>query len=139
MVEQCPALKKRIKPVMSVKRLVCGVVLPVTVLLHRAEHIPDDGLLPREQFKGLPPPFPLGMFQGADGEIGHPHGDRHGGFCRILSGICAVEGSRGIHHTARHYRKDALRLLAAGAAGLHRTDLLPAASSDFPFFLGIST
>ena len=28
---------------------------------------------------------------GADGEAGHPHGNRHGGIRRILPGVCQME------------------------------------------------
>ena len=34
-----------------------------------------------------------------------------------------MEGGRGVHHPARHYRQDPVRVLAAGAAGFHRPDL----------------
>ena len=34
-----------------------------------------------------------------------------------------MEGGRGVHHPARHYRQDPVRVLAAGAAGVHRPDL----------------
>lgn len=55
----------------------------------------------------------------------HRHPDRsgHGGLCRLLSGVCPMEGGRGVHHPARHYRQDPVRVLAAGAAGVHRPDL----------------
>ena len=36
---------------------------------------------------------------------------------------CPMEGGRGVHHPARHYRQDPVRVLAAGAAGVHRPDL----------------
>ena len=49
--------------------------------------------------------------------------DRHGGIRGILPGVCQMERGGGIHHPARHHRKDALRLLAAGPAGIHRADL----------------
>ena len=42
---------------------------------------------------------------------------------KAAPGVCQMERGRGIHHPARHHCKDTFRLLAAGAAGLHRPDL----------------
>ena len=62
---------------------------------------------------------------GVDAEAMDRHPDRsgHGGLCRLLSGVCPMEGGRGVHYPARHYRQDPVRVLAAGAAGVHRPDL----------------
>lgn len=59
----------------------------------------------------------------ADGSHRHPDRSGHGCLRRLLSGIRTMEGGGRIHHPARHHRQNALRLLAAGAAGLHCTDL----------------
>lgn len=62
-----------------------------------------------------------------DGEIAgasrHPDRNRYGSIRRILSGICEMERSRGVYYTARGHRKDPERILAAGTAGIHRTDI----------------
>lgn len=58
-----------------------------------------------------------------EAEDRHPDRSGYGGLCRLLSGICPMEGGRGVHHPARHHCQDPVRLLAAGAAGVHRTDL----------------
>ena len=43
-------------------------------------------------------------------------------FAGVLSGVCPLEGSRGIPDAARLYGADAEWLSAAGAAGIHRPD-----------------
>ena len=41
-----------------------------------------------------------------------------------FAGYCqAMERGRGVHHSARHHCQDPIWVLAAGAAGFHRTDL----------------
>ena len=66
-------------------------------------------------------------YHAKDGETNgasrHPDGNRYGSIRRILSGICKMERSRGIHHTARGNREDSERLLAAGTTGIHSPDL----------------
>ena len=44
-------------------------------------------------------------------------------FCRLLSGVCAMERSGGIYYSAWNNRKDTIRLLAAGSTGVHCSDL----------------
>ena len=56
------------------------------------------------------------------GEHGASDRNGYGGLCRVLSGICPLEGSRGIPDAARLYGADAEWLSAAGAAGIHRPD-----------------
>lgn len=63
------------------------------------------------------------IVNGENGSHRHPDRSGHGGLCRLLSGVCPMEGGRGVHHPARHYRQDPVRVLAAGAAGVHRPDL----------------
>lgn len=50
----------------------------------------------------------------------------HDRFCRILSGVCPVERSRGVHITARRNCENTVRVLAAGPAGVNRTDIFAA-------------
>ena len=45
---------------------VCGIKLAVAVGLYNAEQIPDDLLLPVDEFKVLSVPLALSMFQAAD-------------------------------------------------------------------------
>ena len=59
----------------------------------------------------------------ADGAAWHPDRNRHGGFCGILPGVCQVEGSGGIYLRARGNHADPVRVLPAGSAGVHCTDL----------------
>lgn len=48
---------------------------------------------------------------------------RYGSLCRLLSGVCKMEGSRRIHIKARNNSKNPVRILAAGATGIHRPNL----------------
>lgn len=58
-----------------------------------------------------------------DGSHRHPDRSRYSCLRRLLSGVCPMEGGRGVHHPAWHHRQDPVRLLAAGATGVHCTDL----------------
>ena len=53
---------------------------------------------------------------------GYPDGSGHGRFYGILPDLHEVEGSEGVHHSARYDRHDAFRLLAADPAGIHNPD-----------------
>ena len=79
-------------------------------------------------------PRPKGMeasrvLAGGDGRltISRPQPGLRG----LLSGVCSLEGSRGVHHPARQHLQNAFRLCAAGAAGQH----CPAEPEDHAVFL----
>ena len=81
--------------------------------LNDHEPIPPKGelkcpswLLPEGQ-KGMEA---AGILAGGDGRAdnGRPHRLRG-----VLSGVCTMEGSRGIHHPARQHLQNALRVCAA--------------------------
>ena len=75
--------------------------------------------------KGMEAP---GVLTGGDGRFDHGRPD---GLRGVLSGVCPLEGSRGVHHAARQHLQNAFRLCAAGAAGQHR----PAEPEDHAVFL----